>query len=125
MRLEVIQQDWRSYGMPQGGHVGRGNHGFMETTQSMQLDDVKVTGSMEQDWRRNGIPPQGGDVGPGNHGLSSGDCPAAERYSQDGTTERYSRNGAQQEADASGYSWPMLYKLCCHTNCHLLPDQLQ
>jgi len=62
----------------------------------MQLDDARVSGSMQQDWRSNGMPPQGGDGGRGNHGLAFGACPAAERYSQDGTAERYSRNGTQK-----------------------------
>ena len=102
MRLEDMQENWRSSEIPQGAHAGRGNHGFCaETTQSMQLADAKVAVSMQQDWRSYGTPRQSGDGGRGNHGLSFG---AAERYSQSGTAERYSaeisrhiRNGTQQQ----------------------------
>ena len=88
MRLQDMQEDWRSYGMPQGGDGGRGNHGFMETTQPMQLADARVAGSMQEDWRSYGMPPQGGNGGRGNHGLAFG--------AQNGTAERYSQNGTQQ-----------------------------
>jgi len=96
MRLDDMQENWRSYGMPQDGDGGRGNHGFMETTQPMQLADARVAGSMQQVWRSYGMP-QDGDGGRGNHGLAFGACPAAERYSQNGTAERYSRNGTQHQ----------------------------